>query len=90
MIILVLHRLRKEGIYCDPIEKEYILKRQFTPAITDDTNSSLRGLGSSTYPSMVDVIVSSKCVMTVIKKRMAAGRDYILTMLLKETAEQNA
>ena len=80
-------------IYCDPIQRAYILNRQFISVFTDDTKTSIPDLGPSQYPSMKDITVSCKGVVKLLKNlkpHKAAGPDDILLMLHKEAADEIA
>ena len=85
----------KEGniIYCDPIQKENIINRQFISVFTDDTKTSLPDLGYSQYSSIEDITVSCEGEVKPLKNlkpHKAAGRDDIPMMLHKEAADEIA
>ena len=80
-------------IYCDHMQKEYILSRQFISVFTDDTKTSLPDLGPSQCPRMEDISVSCEGVVKLLKNlkpHKAAVPDDIPLMLLKVAADEIA
>ena len=72
-------------IYCDPIQKENILNRQFVSVFTYDTKTSFPDLGPSQYPSIEDITVSCK---GVAKQLMIIRTTYYLVHAALEALRQ--